>query len=366
LKQAPRAWHDSLKTFVLSVGFSTSLSDPSLFIYNKQGVCAFLLVYVDDLLLTGNNTTFLSKFMTELSTKFSLKQLGFPHYFLGIELIPIESGLLLSQHGYIRELLDKFNMSGAKSTTTPLCMTTPLKLNDGSAPADSKMFRTMVGALQYITLTRPDLSFAINKLSQFMHQPTQVHLQQLKRVLRYLKFTINHSLKLTKPTHLKLQAFTDADWGGNYDDKTSTSAYIIYFGGNPVSWLSKRQKTVARSSTEAEYRSAANTSAEIMWLSNLLGELGVPSQIPTLVCDNIGTTYLCSNPVFHSRMKHIALDYHFVRQQVQNGKLIVSHISTKDQLADILTKPLHRTRFSLLRDKIGVIDGDPNLRRHIR
>jgi hypothetical protein len=107
-----------------------------LFIYNKQGVCAFLLVYVDDLLLTGNNTTFLGKFMTELSTKFSLKQLGFPHYFLGIELIPFESGLLLSQHGYIRELLDKFNMSGAKSTTTPLCMTTPLKLNDGSTPAD--------------------------------------------------------------------------------------------------------------------------------------------------------------------------------------------------------------------------------------
>ncbi|KAK2373518.1 hypothetical protein QL285_074549 [Trifolium repens] len=136
LKQAPRAWHDLLKTFVLSVGFSTSLSDTSLFIYNKQGVCAFLLVYVDDLLLTGNNTTFLGKFMTELSTKFSLKQLGFPHYFLGIELIPIECGLLLSQHGYIRELLDKFNMSGAKSTTTPLCMTTPLKLNDGSTPAD--------------------------------------------------------------------------------------------------------------------------------------------------------------------------------------------------------------------------------------
>lgn len=134
--------------------------------------------------------------MTELSTKFSLKQLGFSHYFLGIEFIPIKSGMLLSQHGYIRELLDEFNMSGAKATTTPLCMTTPFKLNDGSAPADSKMFRSIIGALQYITLTRPDLSFAINKLSQFMHQPTEVHFQQLKRVLRYLKFTINHGFKL--------------------------------------------------------------------------------------------------------------------------------------------------------------------------
>ena len=191
-----------------------------------------------------------------------------------------------------------------------------------------------------------------------MHQPTQIHFQQLKRVLRYLKLTINHELMLKKPKHLQLHAFSDADWGGNIDDRTSTSAYIIYFGGNPVSWLSKRQRTVARSSTEAEYRSVANATAEVMWLLNLLQELGLPSLKPTLFCDNIGTTYLCSNPVFHSRMKHIAMDYHFVRQQVQLGKLHVAHISTRDQLADILTKPLPRVRFCDLRDKIGITDGD--------
>jgi len=180
LRQTPRAWQYSFKAYVLFVGFCTSLSDPSLFIYNKQGVHAFLLVYVDDLLLTGSNARFLHQFMTELSTKFSLKQLGFPHYFLGIEIIPTKYGLLLSQHDYIRELLEKFNMLGAKSVNTPLCMTTPVKLNDGSAAADSKLFRSIIGALQYITLNRPDLSFAINKLSQFKHQPIQVHFQQLK------------------------------------------------------------------------------------------------------------------------------------------------------------------------------------------
>jgi hypothetical protein len=149
--------------------------------------------------------------MSELSNRFSIKQLGFPHYFLGIELLPSKDGLLLSQHGYIRELLEKFHMSGAKPTATPLCTTTPLKLLDGSAPGDSKVFRSIIGALQYATLTRPDISFSINKLSQFMHQPTEIHFQQLKRVLRYLKFTLNHGLMLKKPVHLQLQAYSDAD-----------------------------------------------------------------------------------------------------------------------------------------------------------
>lgn len=146
------------------------------------------------------------------------------------------------------------------------------------------------------------------------------------------------------------------------DDRTFTSAYVIFLGGNPVSWLSKRQKNVARSSIEPEYRSVANTSAEIMWLLNLLGELGISPSPPSLFCDNIGATYLCSNPVSHSRMKHISLDYHYVRQLVQMGKIRVSHVSTKDQLADILTKPLSRARFIPLRDKLAITDGDSALR----
>lgn len=253
-------------------------------------------------------------------------------------------------------------MAGAKPTNTPLCTTTSLKLVDGSATTDAKQFRSIIGALQYVTLTRPDLSFPINKLSQFMHQPTETHLHQLKRTLRYLKQTINHGLQLRNLKILKLEAYSDADWGGNLDDRTSTSAFIIYLGGNPISWMSKRQRTVARSSTEAEYRSVTHTVAEVRWVSHPLGELGVNTPTPVLLCDNIGATYLCANLVFHSRMKHIALDYHFVRQLVQNGQLQVSHISTKDQLADILTKPLSRLRFTLIRDKMGVIDGDPILR----
>ncbi|KAE8725678.1 hypothetical protein F3Y22_tig00008262pilonHSYRG00055 [Hibiscus syriacus] len=165
----------------------------------------------------------------------------------------------------------------------------------------------------------------VNKLSQFMHQSTSDHWNAVKRLLR------------------------------NKDDFTSTSAYIVYLGHNPISWSSKKQRTVARSFTEAEYRSVASTTAEIRWICSLLMELGVTlPQQPVIYCDNVGATNLCSNPVFHSRMKHVALDYHFIREQVQNGLLQVSHISTADQLADALTKPLARHQFDSLKVKIGL------------
>ena len=164
---------------------------------------------------------------------------------------------------------------------------------------------------------------------------------------------------------LNLITYTDADWGGNADDLTSTSAYITFLGGNPISWSSKKQRTVARSSTEAEYRAVAFATADVMWLTNLLSELHVPvSCKPVILCDNIGATYLCSNPVFHSRMKHLSLDYHFVREQVQSGNLQVSHVSTKDQIADLMTKPLPQSKFEELRGKMKVSDGNFILRGH--
>ncbi|GAU16981.1 hypothetical protein TSUD_37390 [Trifolium subterraneum] len=366
LRQAPRAWHDALKTFITSHGFTTSQSDPSLFIYASGTILAYLLVYVDDILLTGNDASFLHYFIQSLSDRFSLKHMGTPHYFLGIELVPSRKGLFLSQHKFIRDILEKFDMDAAKPTHTPLSTSTTLTLNDGTAAADSTLYRQIIGALQYLNLTRHDLSFAINKLSQFMHKPTSLHLQHLKRVLRYIKATLNFGILLRKSSTLNLQTYTDADWGGNADDRTSTSAYLIYLGGNPVSWLSRKQRTVARSSTEAEYRAVATTTAEIMWISNLLSELHIPLlKPPLLFCDNVGATYLCSNPVLHSKMKHISLDYHFVREQVRDGKLQVSHVSTKDQIADLLTKPLPRAKFEELRSKMQVTDGNFILRGHI-
>lgn len=176
-----------------------------------------------------------------------------------------------------------------------------------------------------------------------MHKPASLHLQHLKRILRYIKQTTNHGFMLRKMVANNLLAYSDAYWGGNNDDRTSTSSYIIFFGGSPILWLSRKQRTVAWSSTEAEYRAVATATTELMWLENLLHELRIPiHEPPRLLCDNVGATYLCSNHVLHSRMKHISLDYHFVREQVQTNKLIVTHVSTKDQLEDLLTKPLSK------------------------
>ena len=191
-------------------------------------------------------------------------------------------------------------------------------------------------------------------------------MQALKRVLRYLKQTITHGLHLTRTKTLSLTAFCDADWGGDTVDRKSTGAYIVYLCPNAISWSCKKQSTVARSSTEAEYRAIGSTTTEILWLQQLLLELGIHiAQPPTIFSDNIGANYLCANPVFHTRMKHLAIDYHFVRDLVAKNELQVSHVPSSHQLADLLTKPLSRRQHEFLTSKIGVFDPSSILRGRI-
>jgi histone deacetylase 1/2 len=199
---------------------------------------------------------------------------------------------------------------------------------------------SLVGGLQYLTLMRPDLSFAVNKVCQYLSQPTTTHYEAVKRILRYIRGTVSTGLRFRRSSSTGLSIFTDADWAGCSDDRRSTGGFAVFLGSNLVSWSSRKQPTVSRSSTEAEYKALADGTAETMWIQSVLKELGVfLSSAPVLWCDNLGATYLTANPVFHARTKHIEINFHFVREKVALGALDVRFISTGDQLADVFTKP---------------------------
>ena len=321
------------------------------------------LVYVDDVILTGSNDTLVSQFVDYLAQRFSLKDLGPLSYSLGVEVVPHRLGILLSQRRYIQDLLKQTNMVNAKPVLTSLpTSSTVISLTSGTPLSDPTPYRAAVGSLQYLSLTHPDISFAVNRMAQFMHQPTSEHWVLVKRILRYLCGTIDKGLIFYRDFPLTLHgfsdnfhAFSDADWASNKDDYSSTSAYFVYLGRNLVSWSSKKQQTVARSSTKAEYRSVAATSAKLHWVGSLISELGISlTTSPIVYCDNVGATQLSSNPIFHSCMKQVAIDYHFIRDQVQSGLLRNAHVSSADQVANLLSKPLPTSQFMLLRDKISL------------
>ena len=246
-------------------------------------------------------------------------------------------------------------MADAKPSKSPCSSTSKLSKYDGDLLNDPTVYRHIVGSLQYCTLTRPEIAFSVNQLCQHLHVPTSTHLSAAKSVLRYLKGTPDHGLFYSKGS-LQLNAFCDSDWAGSLDDRRSTSGFSVFLGDCLISWSAKKQAVVSRSSTEAEYRSLAITTAELYWLRMLFQEIQIPLKVaPVLWCDNVNALALASNPVFHARTKHIEVDYHFVRKKVVNRDIIVKFISTLDQVADIFTKGLSSSRFVYLKSKLMVV-----------
>ncbi|KAJ0581393.1 putative RNA-directed DNA polymerase [Helianthus annuus] len=232
---------------------------------------------------------------------------------------------------------------------------------------DVTHYRSIVGALQYLTITRPDISYAVNQVSQFLQSPTVDHYQEVKRILRYLKGTVAYGLHYTRPTRTALVGYSDADWARCLETRRSTYGYSIFLGGNLISWNAKKQPTVARSSCESEYRAMANTAAEIVWLTHLLQELhALPLDRPTILCDNQSAIFLTQNPVSHKRAKHIDLDYHFLRELVTAGKLVTRFVPTKLQVADIFTKSLPSHQFVTFRQMLHIGPPPFSLRGYVR
>jgi hypothetical protein len=367
LKQAPRAWFSRLSTRLLELGFIASKADTSLFVYISAGIRLFALVYVDDIIFTRSSAAAVDDLICSLSLDFPIKDLGSLNFFLGTEVQRSSSGLHLCQQRYITDLLTRTNMQLAKPVSSPMSAASTLSQFDGISLSDPTLYRSTVGALHYLSITRPDIAFAVNKVSQFSHAPRETYWAAVKRILRYLKHTISYGLLIQPSPSSQLVAFSDADWAGCPDDRKSTSGYCTFLGCNLLSWTVKKQPTVSRSSTEFEYKALANAAVELIWIQSLLKELGVflPTA-PILYCDNIGATYLTSNPLFHARTKHIEIDYHFVRNRVAQKSLTVKFIPSKDQLADVLTKPLVSARFAHLCANLNVCPKPLGLRGSIK
>jgi hypothetical protein len=358
LKQAPRAWYGWIESFLTSLGFTKSKVDSNLYFKVMNDELVILLLYVDDLFLTGEE-----KLITEckkrLALEFEMKDLGLMHYFLGIEVWQSPERIFLNQGKYAVEILKRFNMLECKSMNTP--METKLKplVDTLSKLIDATLYRQIIGLLMYLTNTRPDICFAVNTLSQFLVEPRHVHLVAAKLVMRYLKGTLDCGFSYDGDHDFKLSGYIDSDWDGSVSDRKSTSGCCFSLGSAMISWKSRKQSNIALGTTKAEYIAAYSASCEAIWLCKLLtGLFDLDMEEITILCDNQSCIKMIEDPVFHDRSKHIDIRYHYIRDMVQRGAINLQYVSTDEQVADVLTKPLSHVKFEHFRDKLGIVRKD--------
>jgi hypothetical protein len=284
-----------------------------------------------------------------LQQEFAMKDLGALHHFLGVTVERRPQGLFLHQRQYTSTYLNALAWLTARLARPRWIRKANFHMHD---------YRSIVGALQYLIFTRPDIAYAVQQVCLHMHDPREPHLTAMKRILRYLRGTLNFGLLLRRSSATKLRVYTDVDWAGCPDTRRSTSGYAVFLGNSLVSWSSKHQPVVSRSSAEAEYRAVANGVAEAAWLCQLLHELHSPLATSTLVfCDNVSVVYLSTNPVQHQRTKHVEIDLHFVRKRVACGAVRVLHVPTTSQFADVFTKGLPSVVFTEFRSSLNICSG---------
>lgn len=280
LKQASRQWFDKFSKALLSLGFRQTKTDYSLFTRGSGKSFIALLVYVDDVILTGASLDDIDTLKQHVNSSYKLKDLGPLRYFLGLELSRSSKGMFLSQRHYVLNMIEDAGLLASKPTALPLDPHIKLFASDGAVFPDPLVFRRLIGKLLYLTISRPDITFVVHKLSQFMAHPRQPHLSVALSLVRYLKGTSRQGVFLQASSSFQLKVFTDSDWASCVDTRKSTSGFCIFLGESLVSWKSKKQSTVSRSSAKVEYRALAVTTTELLWLQQLLEELHIKSPSP--------------------------------------------------------------------------------------
>lgn len=350
-------WNERFHQFMLKIKFQRSSSDYCLYIYFENSVVCYILLYVDDLLIISNHLKMIDKVKNLFSSEFDMTDIGEVKTFLGIHIERDRSigTLCMSQSRYLKGVLCKFGMENCKPVHTP--MESGLCLQKGHISQPNVPYRELIGCLTYATLTtRPDLCASTNFFSRFQGSYTDEHYTFAKRVLRYIQGTLNLKMVYHRnPEADVLVGYADADWANDRLDRKSISGYVFKVYGNTISWSSRKQATVSLSSTEAEYIALAQGSCEAMWLRNLLQDLKVKCDGPTILYeDNQSCIRVAEEPREHKRMKHIDVKYNFIRDAIVTKCVDVRYTPSEMQLADIMTKPLGRNLFEKHRKNLSL------------
>ncbi|XP_042042442.1 uncharacterized mitochondrial protein AtMg00810-like [Salvia splendens] len=327
---------------------------PFIFFKNDQAGFFGIVVYVDDILVATSNPEMTEDFKSFLSQHFKFKDLGVPKYFLRVEIARNKKGILISQRKYVMDLLRDTGMLGCKPSAVPMDPLKKLRMDSGKPMEDASKYRRLIGRLLYLCITRPNVTFVVHKLSQYVSNPTDEHWEVAEKVLRYLKGTSGHGLFYSSNCKISLSIFSDADWASCQDTRKSMTWYCLYLGSSLISWKAKKQNTISRSSAEAEYRAMAQATCEVVWSIALLADFGIKvEKVVPLYCDNQSAIYICSNPVFHERTKHIEIDCHTVREGFLEGVVKPLHIRNNLQVTDIFTKALGPMAFHSILNKMN-------------
>lgn len=347
LKQAPRCWNLKFHEVMIKLGFKRSDSEPCLYIKSTDRTISIIVLYVDDMLYLSNDKQEMKLIKQKMSEEFELKELGNVENFMGlkVERDRAKGILAISQGEYAREILERFDMAECKPRSIPIETKLDLETGNGEDKT-TQPYRELLGSLMYLMLgTRPDLSFAVNKMSRYQENATDQHWSYLKSILRYVRGTTDYKLIYSRDDDNPISAFADSDWANDREDRKSTTGYLIKVFGNVVVWSSKKQQQVTLSSTEAEYVAACAAVQETLWIEKLLTDLDIEIDYPIEIYeDNFGCVMISKNPET-KRSKHIDVRFHFLRNLVWEGRYVLKQVSTDLQQADILTKGLSRQIF---------------------
>ncbi|GJR50062.1 putative ribonuclease H-like domain-containing protein [Tanacetum coccineum] len=348
LHQAPRAWYDTLATYLLSNGFQRGQIDQTLFIKSQQGHILLVQIYVDDIIFGSTKKELCDEFEKLMKDKFQMSSMGELTFFLGLQVQQRKKGIFISQDKYVHEILRKFNYTDVKSASTPTDLEKPLVKDADADDVDEHLYRSMIGSLMYLTASRPDIMFAVCACARFQVSPKTSHLLAVKRIFRYLKGKPSLGLWYSKDSPLELVAYTDSDYAGATLDRKSTTGGCQFLGNRLISWQCKKQTVVATSTTEAEYVAAASCCGQVLWIQNQLLDYGYNFMNTVIYIDNTSTICIIENPVQHSKTKHIEIRHHFIRDCNTKKLIQMAKIDTQLNVADLLTKGFDAGRFQYL------------------